>query len=85
MQEVPGLFPGIWCFTRLPADTITALLTQKAGCLCRYLRVAVYSQTTEHFFFFNQKILQMLRVCGQCSPLDKSNEDLLHQGRNLNS
>ena len=36
----------------LTADTITALLTQKAGCLCRYLRVAVYSQTTEHFFFF---------------------------------
>lgn len=26
----------------------------------------------------------MLRVYGQCGPLGKSNEDMLHQGRNLN-
>lgn len=47
-------------------DNTGPYLLIEVRCLCRYVRVAIYSQITEHFFL--SKSLQMLRVCGQCGP-----------------
>lgn len=94
MQEAPGLFnPGISCFIPLPASTVkvctghpgntdnTGHYLQRLGAFAGIWELLSIHKPLSISFY--QKAFKC-SLCGQCSPLDKSNEDMLHQGRTLN-